>query len=329
VNGVPRVLVCTSFPDHINVNPGIRHGLARGFAELLGEAAVVETGFDAALPAMQSGVPDLVVAVGSCLPPDSDYLGWRRHCDRHACRLIFWLTDDPYEFDPDWKIMRIADHVFTNDANAALHHDSPHVSHLPLAASPAVHWRAVTDATDCDVFFCGVAFENRKRLLRAVLPALSDFQVELMGDWWPKNMAVARNIRLTPGEICDRYNRARLTLNIGRSLDIANDRLALAASTPGPRTFEAAMAGAVQAYHAEDLEIVEYFEPGREILLFDTGSELARLVEAMRDDPAHRRATAMASQQRCLAEHTYACRARRILEAGGYSPFHASDQPPG
>ncbi len=312
-----RVLVCTSFPDRINVNPGIRHGLARGFAELLGEEAVVETGFDQALPAMQSGMPDLVVAVGSCLPPDSDYLGWRRHCDRHGCRLIFWLTDDPYEFDPDWKVMRIADHVFTNDANAALHHNAPHVSHLPLAASPVEHWREVTEDADCDLFFCGVAFENRKRLLRAVMPDLSGLHVDLMGDWWPKDIPAARNIRLSSREICDRYNRARVTLNLGRSLDIANERLALAASTPGPRTFEAAMAGAVQAYHAEDLEIVEYFEPGREILLFDTGAELARLVEEMRDDPARRRAIATASQLRCLAEHTYACRARRILESSG------------
>ncbi|MBI5330560.1 MAG: glycosyltransferase [Betaproteobacteria bacterium] len=313
-----RVLVCSTFPDRHNSNPDIRRSLAQGFSELLGAEAVGESNFHDVLDAMERHAPNLVVGPGSCLLPESAYLDWRRYCDRHGCQLAFWLTDDPYELDLDWKAFQIADQVFSNDANTVLHLDRPNLTHLPLAASRERHGREVRTKLDCDLFFCGVAFENRKRLLRAAAPALTPYRVDVYGDWWPKDLAFARNTRLSTAAICDRYNAALLTLNMGRSLDIANHRLALAASTPGPRTFEAAMAGAVQAYHVDGLEIVEYLEPGKEVLLFDTPTELARLIEEMHADPARRQAIARAAQQRCLAEHTYARRAQRILEVCGF-----------
>ena len=320
MNQVPKVLICTSFPDRINTNPGIRHSLALGFAEVLGAEAVQESGFMAVLAAAQAFRPDLLVAVGSCMPKECDYLAWRRYCDRTGCRFLFWLTDDPYEFDFDWKVTGLADLLFSSDANSVLLHERPDIVHLPLAASPHLHWREVSRDLDADLFFCGVAFANRQRLLRACEPHLAGYRVEVSGAWWPKDMPLARNQRLSVERICDRYNHARLTLNLGRSLDLANNHFALAPTTPGPRTFEAALAGAVQAFHADGLEIVDYLEPGREILLFDTPLELAMLIEELRDDPERRHAIACASQQRCLAEHTYARRARAMLDACRLSP---------
>jgi spore maturation protein CgeB len=107
-------------------------------------------------------------------------------------------------------------------------------------------------------------------------------------------------------------------LNMGRRFNLANARFGLDASTPGPRTFEAAMAGTVQCMFVEGLEIYDYFDPDEgEVLLFDSPAELRHHVDMLRDDPAAAAQIADAAQQRTLRDHTYANRAARILELVG------------
>jgi spore maturation protein CgeB len=316
---LPKVLVCTSFPDRMNSNPGIRHALARGFVELLGADRVMESDYGSVLDRAGVFAPDLILSVGSCLPEDCDYLPWRRYCDRHDARFIFWLTDDPYEYDIDERVLGLTDLVFTNDANSLLYHDRTEMRHLPLAASPELHYRKIGGDLRADLFFCGVAFENRKQFVADFAPYAQGYAVEILGDWWPKEIRLARNQRLSVTDICDRYNDSLLTLNLGRTLDLVNNLYGIAPSTPGPRTFEAALAGAAQCYHVDSLEITDYFTPGEEILLFDSPADLARLLQQMREDRAARDRIAQAAQRRGLAEHTYARRAATILEAAGYA----------
>jgi spore maturation protein CgeB len=126
---------------------------------------------------------------------------------------------------------------------------------------------------------------------------------------------------MTVSDLCDIYASSLCTVNIGRDFDLANERYRLTAATPGPRTFEAAMAGAAQLYFASSLEIVEYFTPGTEIALIDSADDAAAWLERFRADPASNREMRTLSQRRALREHTYANRAATLLsECFGLDP---------
>jgi spore maturation protein CgeB len=73
------------------------------------------------------------------------------------------------------------------------------------------------------------------------------------------------------------------------------------------------MAGATQLYFVESLEIEEYYEPDKEILLFDGYKDLSRIFEMYLDEPLAISKISKAAQERTLSEHTYMHRAEKIL----------------
>ncbi|WP_051377426.1 CgeB family protein [Paraburkholderia dilworthii] len=311
---IERVLVCGASLDAVNNNSVLRGYVGRGFGEVLGDAAVRTSSLEAAEQIAAEFSPQLVVVFGSCMPQTSIYHGLRNYCARSGAVLSFWLHDDPYEFDYHYKILDVADIIFSNDRWAATHYQHPHTYHVPLAADRDAHFRETGGIKDRDVFFCGVGFPNRQQLLRDCAPRLASLKVEVLGVGWPTDIAFARNERIANSALPDWSARSLVTLNIGRRYNLANERFNLDASTPGPRTFEAAMAGAVQCMFVEGLEILDYFDPDNgEILLFDSPEELRRQVDALRDDPELAIRYSQAAQRRALADHTYRNRAELIL----------------
>ncbi|RWA52703.1 hypothetical protein AU476_16455 [Cupriavidus sp. UYMSc13B] len=75
------------------------------------------------------------------------------------------------------------------------------------------------------------------------------------------------------------------------------------------------MAGAVQCVYFEAPELLDYFEPGNEILIFDSPAELGEQIESLRQDPDRRRRIAEAAQKRVIQDHTYGARAQAMLNA--------------
>lgn len=309
-----HVLVTGASPDNENRNTILRNYVAEGFREVLGSGAVTHVPLEVALPAARRHRPDQIVCFGSCMPDDADYLALRYHCDATGTILAFWLHDDPYEIDFSYRINGIADVVFSNDRWAAEHYNHPRAHHLPMAASRAAHWRPIRQSKDIDIFFCGVAFGNRIRLLKDLKHVLQKHVTRILGDQWPKDLPFARNRRLSNDELSRNYSRAQVTLNMGRDFHYANDRYQLDPSTPGPRTFEAAMAGTTQMYFVESLEIEDYYVPDKEIVLYNSVAEFTRKLEALLHEPSTCLAIAAASQARTLADHTYANRANAILD---------------
>lgn len=307
-----KVLVVSSFPERFNANPDLLEYIRKGFATHLGEEAARTCGFTQAETEMPAFMPDLVLLVGSCFPDACNYQPFRRHCARHSAVLAFWQTDDPYEFDFNWKLLDV-DRVFSNDAWAVTHYDHRHVSHLPLAADPETHFRPVVDTFARDLFFCGVAFANRVRWFRDCAGWMKTLRTEVLGTDWPKDLAFARNERVANAQLADWYATSCLTMNLGRELNLANALFNLTPSTPGPRTFEAAMAGSLQCYFVDGLEILDYFDEDDEILLFDSPDDLRNKVQRLIENPALRQQMATAAQQRALHDHTYAARAATIL----------------
>ncbi|AWN55569.1 glycosyl transferase family 1 [Methylobacterium sp. 17Sr1-1] len=310
-----KVLVASTSPDAVNHNVPIRDALRDGFADVLGAGAVRASPLELAEEAVADFRPSLVVALGSVAVDAAPLRGLARGVRRAGARLAFWLHDDPYEFDYAAKAEALADHVFTNDRWALAHYRHPSVSHLPLAACRRTHDRRVRPMAErtLDLFFCGAAFPNRIALLERAQGSLSECRVEVRGAGWPAALPFAENIRLEPAAMADRASAARLTLAVGRDLDIANRRFRLPAATPGPRVFEAALAGAPQLCFAAGLEILDYFEEGREILLFDDVHEIAETIARSRREPAAFEAMAERARARVLDAHTYRHRAETIL----------------
>lgn len=311
--------VASSFPEARNRNLGIVADLAEGFREVLGAEQVHVVPFQGMDLHVQRLRPTLVVLVGSALLPRSNYRDMAQACRRVGAVFAFWTVEDPYEFDAACKFTEFADLVFTNDAWANCFYDHERVHHLPTAASP--RWHVDLDRYDerpVEVFFCGVGFPNRQMLITDALPVLERRRSVILGENWAvQTSGVVANRRLSPHELAAYYASSRCVLNIGRDFSFANDRRRLQAVTPGPRTFEAAMAGSVQLYFQPSRFLDDYFELGTELLSFESVDELDLVLEGVLSDPAGSQAIAEAGQRRALAEHTYAMRAKTIIALSG------------
>ncbi|RQR28836.1 hypothetical protein DIE23_23095 [Burkholderia sp. Bp9143] len=310
-----KILIAGASPDAINNNAVLRGYVAKGFREVAGVASAHTCSLEGATQTLRMLKPDVVVVFGSCMPAMSHYLDLKQAALDLDCCVAFWLHDDPYEFDHSCKITPLADIIFSNDRWSAAHYAHPNVHHLPLAADADAHFRPFEPTKRRDVFFCGVGFPNRVQLLRDCAPALNDLAVEVLGADWPADIPFASNTRVPNAQLPDMHASSLATLNMGRRHDLANERFKLDASTPGPRTFEAAAAGTVQCLFVEGLEIDDYYSEARgEILLFDSPIELRRHIDMLKDDPERARAIATAAQQRTMREHTYRNRAETVLQ---------------
>jgi spore maturation protein CgeB len=92
-------------------------------------------------------------------------------------------------------------------------------------------------------------------------------------------------------------------------LNISRDSMARYGFSPATRVFEAAGAGACVI--TDDWEGIELFlEPGREVLVADSGAAVAEHVQRLA--PAEARAIGQAARRRVRAQHTYTHRAVQL-----------------
>jgi spore maturation protein CgeB len=310
-----KIFVTGGSPDHINHNTVLRSFLVEACEKKVGRENVLERPLQTASIEVKTFRPDLVIVFGSIMPDASDFTGLRKSADMVRAKLAFWLHDDPYEFDFHSKCLPFADLIFSNDRFAALHYDGKPAIHLPLAASPTRHIRPLDHTKNVDIFFCGEAFPNRIQLFKDLSKVLARYKTQVQGSSWPGFLSFAENKRLSNPEHADSCAQSAIVMNVGRQFNLANRHYFLTPSTPGPRTFEAAMTGAVQLFFVgEGLEIIDYFEPGKEIVLFDSVGGFEEKVKELLGDSFRRKAIGEAAQKRCLQEHTYAHRLEKILE---------------
>lgn len=314
----PEILIVGASPDHINTNSAMRNHVYVGFVSLLGENKVRQLPMELGVFGIKQYKPKLVICFGSCMPDVSAYGPIRDACNLLGAKLVFWMHDDPYEFDFSYKIIDVADVIFSNDSWAALHYEHPNVHFLPMAASPEVHYQEWIAQKSWDLVFCGVGFPNRVRIIRDLEPFISKLKSNIIGAEWPPDLKIAKNQRTPNDSLSLIYAQSSIAISMGREFNLANNRFQLAPSTPGPRVFEAAMAGVVQICFADSLEVSDYFEVGKEILLFDGPKDFKRQVELILDSPGLAKSIAIAAQYRALNEHTYHHRAKKILDLCAY-----------
>ena len=312
---VKKILISGASYDGLNRNTFLRGYVAEGFVSVMGDENVNIASLDYVEDVIETLNPDVLLLFGSCMPDDIGYYRIRNLCDRFGVLLVFWLHDDPYEFDYNYKIIEIADAIFSNDKWSSIHYEHDNIYHMPLAASKEKHYKPIVDAYERDVFFCGVGFGNRVSLLSDLDCVLKNYKTLILGDNWPKSSAsYVQNKRINNALLIDHYASSKFVINIGRCFDYANDKYMLVPSTPGPRTFEAGMAGAIQFYYVESLEIEEYYVDGKEIVLFDSVNDFKQKIECLIDSPEDMLKLRNASQLRTVSDHTYGNRADDILQ---------------
>jgi len=317
------VLICGDAPLESDANAEIRGAIGDGWRAVLApRGRLLTTSLETAASAIDLIRPDLVLCSGSYLPPTAYFGEMAEAARRSGACTAFWATEDPYEKDASYRIEAHFDAIFTCDHWTRRFYDHPRVFHLPLAASPEQHFAAIDPAAErpVDVLFCGVAFANRRQIVDRLLPLLAGLRVAFIGPGWGSFGGETPGFsdqRVGKSRLIELYTQSKIVLNLGRSLNFENARHQIAASTPGPRTFEAAMAGALQFFHEDTPEIRDYFTED-EVPGFSSPHEFRRQLQRFLPDPAARLGAAKRAQARALADHSYAHRARSLVSTLGH-----------
>ena len=214
------------------------------------------------------------------------------------------------------------DLVFSNDL-ACVPAYMGKAKHLPLAASKKYHNLPLREADDLyryDLLFLGTAWPNRVKVINKLLcslkrplrpkiglpynqflktPQLVDKSIYY--DWRTSNPNFTRFV-----------NTSRIVLCLFREFAASSTNLS-AGSTPPPRLFEVALAGGFQLAHSSGKEISRYFEPGKEIVMYDNKEDLVAKVEYYLDHPEERIQIAASAREKALLSHLYTHRIETIL----------------
>jgi spore maturation protein CgeB len=310
-----KFVVCTGHPLESQANAQVRQSVMDGLISCFGGGNVTAANISGAASVVASLRPDIVLGLGSYLPETTYFGEVSREARRIGARTVFWATEDPYEQDASYRIERDFDALFSCDRWGVNFHRHRHAYHLPLAGCGIRHYREYGETADrpIDLMFCGVAFSSRKEIIEELRPSLSGLNISVVGPGWGQFGFGFSDRRIEKDQLIELYGHAKIVLNLGRSLHFENQRYMIVPSSPGPRTFEAALAGTVQFFHEDTYEIRRYFAAD-EVPSFSNKLEFDRLLKRYMDSPALRHATARKAQARALAEHTYARRMVTMME---------------
>jgi glycosyltransferase involved in cell wall biosynthesis len=166
-----------------------------------------------------------------------------------------------------------------------------------------------------DVFFYGYGDKFRREWMRELIgePSrrLPDVDFALGGEDFQGDVGRARSLGVIPFNAFNRaISSSRVALNVTRRAHAT----VRASSTARP--FELAMAGAAIVSNPHD-GIETWFEPGRELLVVEDADGATAAYRELLRDPGAAEELGTRARERALDEHTYAHRARRLLELIG------------
>ena len=212
--------------------------------------------------------------------------------------------------------------VMQKDAcqEALMRAGAPHVSYLPLAADPMIHYPLILSEEErsefgADVSFLGAGYLNRRRLLPGLVG--QEWAFKLWGNEWDEPGPLASVLqrggaRIDTTTAAKIFNATGINVNLhsfaGEGLDPDGDSV-------NPRTFELASCGAFQVIDARTL-LSEMFEESM-MGVFSRPEDLVSTVRKFYREPEQRAAMAEQSRSHVLAEHTYEHRMRTLLAEMG------------
>jgi glycosyltransferase involved in cell wall biosynthesis len=193
---------------------------------------------------------------------------------------------------------------------------------LGARRAEAVFWGADPDlfrphdiAKEYDVFFYGYGDKFRREWMETLIGEPSRLAPEidfaLGGRDFRGDIGAARLVGDVPFNVFARaISAARINLNVTRRSH------ATVPASATSRPFELAAAGA--AIVSNPVEGIDrWFEPGRELLVVENAEEAVDEYRELLGDPAQAEEMGRRARERVLDEHTYAHRARQVLELTG------------
>lgn len=310
-----KVMVCSGGRYESQANAQIREAIISGWESVFGEGNVISTNIAGAAAAIEYIKPKIVFSIGSYLP-ESTYFGEVCHrAKKFGAITIFWATEDPYEQDANYRIIDDFDVIFSCDRWGTNFYNHPHTHFLPLAACEKLHYRPIDETIEktVDVMFCGVAFGSRKDVMRSIKLALTNLKVKIIGPGWGEFGIGFSDARIEKDQLIELYQRSKIVLNLGRSLHFENKRYMIMPSNPGPRTFEASAAGAMQLFHEDNYAIHDFYERD-EVPVFSTRYDFQQQLDKYLNDPDLLLETAKKAQARTLRDHLYNNRIQTVME---------------
>ncbi|MXV43735.1 glycosyltransferase [Saccharibacter sp. 17.LH.SD] len=310
-----HVLLCSGGRYESHANAQVRETIMDGLVACFGEGNVTAVDISSAAASVRTLRPVLVFAMGSYLP-ESTYFGEvSREAKKIGATTTFWATEDPYEQDAHYQINDDFDVIFSCDRWGHHFYQRDRVFHMPLGACHELHYVPIDEKVErtIDVLFCGVAFSSRKEVARNLMPVLEKLNTRFIGPGWGDMGIGFSDARIEKKQLVELYSRSKIVLNLGRSLHFENKRFMISPSTPGPRTFEAALAGAFQAFHEETYELRRYYAAD-EIPVFSNRRDFEKLVDEYLHDDQKRIKMARKAQERTEKEHLYVHRIQKIVD---------------
>jgi Glycosyl transferases group 1 len=196
------------------------------------------------------------------------------------------------------------------------------LTELGARRAEAVYWAADPDLfrpldveKEHDVFFYGYGDKFRREWMRELVgePSrrLPDADFALGGEDFQGDVGRARSLGVIP---FNAFNHAIASSRI--SLNVTRRAHATVRSSSTARPFELAMAGAtIVSNPVEGMDA--WFEPRRELVVVGDADEATDTYRELLADRAQAEELASRARERALDEHTYAHRARRLLELIG------------
>lgn len=259
-----------------------------------------------ALAAVRSTRPDVVLVVRGDVLGEEFWAG----VAAHGCPAAVWMYDELRRtvFDAEMVSQYAGLATYSASDTAALRSRGMDALHVPLGFDDTVP--SAESADGAGVFsFIGAPLPGREKALAALLRA--GLPVRAWGRGWSDHpMDRARTWRLhgrdlpngrdVPGPLAHTIMRNSIaTLNVHGDQDGFT-----------MRTFEACGAGAVQLVDRAD--VVELYEPDRELITFGSDDELIDQARRIMSRPSDFRAMREAATKRTLAEHTLTHRVRDL-----------------
>ncbi|PID28683.1 MAG: hypothetical protein CSB55_03905 [Candidatus Cloacimonadota bacterium] len=189
-------------------------------------------------------------------------------------------------------------------------------SYLPMAADDSIHKKAVLPANEkkyfgSDVSFMGAPYPNRVRLFSE----LSEFDLKLWGTGWEKfdslkQFAQKNGETVSIEESVKIYSSSKININLHSSF--GNDIFEKNGDFLNPRLFEIAACGGFQLTDNRSL-LAEIFEPGKEIITFDSVADLKEKIRYYLEHEKERQSIADKARKKVLTSHTYKLRIKEII----------------
>jgi spore maturation protein CgeB/SAM-dependent methyltransferase len=256
--------------------------------------------------------------------PGEELADMMLYASEQGIPTVFWNKEDPVHHQKFMISAKLADHIFSTDANMLDSYrektGNNKVHALPFAAQPALHYPAPLDGREAKACFAGSWYgdrhEERGKNMRWLLHAANRHGLVIYdrnhgsGNFtFPEEYHASIKGGLPYKDLCAEYRRYRVFLNVNS-----------VTSSPtmfSRRVFELMACGTpVVSTFARGIQ--ELFE-SKSIWLVDSEEQAEEAIRALLSDDAEWRRRSLAGIREVFARHTYAHRLNKLFGDIGLS----------